>query len=200
MKRLINGLKSLTENIQKELKIKRITDVKDLSQRVRIAGIAESEREEIEMIIIKKSKTADTRSWDFSSVTKEQLLESTCQHIGDVSRGLDFFRNLLKKAADVHDMDKKSGIDHFHSDFITGFKQTGWWDNHRKITRHHLTAEDGIPKDVNLIDVIEMIVDCVMAGMGRTGTVYPLTINPDVLKRAVDNTVELLKSQIIVEA
>ena len=40
MKKLIDGLKTLTENIQKELKIKRITDVKELEQRVRIAGIA----------------------------------------------------------------------------------------------------------------------------------------------------------------
>ncbi|RJQ22006.1 MAG: hypothetical protein C4560_02995 [Nitrospiraceae bacterium] len=151
------------------------------------------------MIAIKKSQTADTRSCDFSTVTKEQLEASSYQHIGDVNKGIFFFKTLLTDAGSKHDNDKITKLDHFHADFITGFQQTGWWDNHRKITRHHLTAEDGIPEDVNLIDVLEMIADCVMAGMGRTGSVYPLTINPDVLKRAVDNTMELLKSQIVVE-
>lgn len=44
-----------------------------------------------------------------------------------------------------------------------------------------------------------MVVDCVMAGMGRTGEVYALDISPDVLMTAFQNTVELLKAQIIVE-
>jgi 4-aminobutyrate aminotransferase-like enzyme len=44
-----------------------------------------------------------------------------------------------------------------------------------------------------------MIVDCVMAGMGRTGTVYPLEIKPEVLMAAFQNTVELLKSEIVVD-
>jgi len=90
----------------------------------------------------------------------------------------------------------KSDIDGFHADFLTGFKNTTWWDNHRKIARHHLLENDGIPKDVNLIDVLDMIVDCVMAGMGRSGSVYPLNINPDVLMKAFNNTAELLKKQI----
>jgi hypothetical protein len=63
-----------------------------------------------------------------------------------------------------------------------------------------LLEPDGVPEDVNLIDVLDMITDCVMAGMGRTGTVYPLNIPPEVLMKAFQNTVELLKSQIVVEA
>jgi hypothetical protein len=51
---------------------------------------------------------------------------------------------------------------------------------------------------VNLIDVLDMIADCVMAGMARTGEVYPLTIDQDVLMRAFQNTVALLKSQVVV--
>jgi len=58
---------------------------------------------------------------------------------------------------------------------------------------------DGIPSDVNLIDVLDMIADCVMAGMARTGNVYPLDIKPDILMIAFNNTVELLKNKIIVE-
>ena len=50
-----------------------------------------------------------------------------------------------------------------------------------------------MPQDVNLIDVLDMIADCVMAGMARSGSVYPLEIPLDVLRRAFDNTVDLLK-------
>lgn len=151
------------------------------------------------MITIKKSKTADTRSCDFANVSKATLVESSEQHIRDVEKGLEFFMELLRNAAILHDADKISGIDSFHSDFIGGFKTTVWWDNHRKVNRHHLLTEDGIPEDVNLVDVIEMIVDCVMAGMGRTGAVYPLDINPDVLMNAFNNTVDLLKHEVQVE-
>lgn len=151
------------------------------------------------MIRIKKSQTADTRSCDFSKVTKEQLYDSSVRHIGDVRLGLDYFKSLIDQAKFVHDFDKLDGIDWFHSDFITGFKQTGWWTNHRKVNRHHLLQEDGVPVDVNLIDVLDMISDCVMAGMGRTGEVFPLEIKVEVLMKAFQNTVDLLKSQVIVD-
>ena len=148
---------------------------------------------------IKKSMTADTRSCDFSKVDKYTLLASSFQHIDDVRKGLQFFKSMLDDSAHFHDHDKISDIDGFHADFITGFKQHTWWDNHRKVNRHHLLVPDGVPAEVNLIDVLDMIVDCVMAGMGRTGTVYPLNISPDVLMKAFENTVEILKENVIVE-
>lgn len=151
------------------------------------------------MITITKSKTADTRSCDFSKVSKETLYASSVQHINDVENGLEFICGELREAARCHDLDKLSDIDGFHRDFITGFKQTTWWDNHRKVNRHHLLNPDGVPADVNLVDVLDMIVDCVMAGMGRTGTVYPLNIDPKVLMDAFNNTVELMKSEVVVK-
>lgn len=153
------------------------------------------------MIHIQKSATADTRTCDVSKVTKQQLLESSLQHIKDVNHALEFFIRNLSAAALNHDFDKISpdGIDWFHRDFITGFKETGWWDNHRAINRHHLQQDDGVPQDVNLIDVLEYIADCVMAGMGRSGSVYNLEIKPEVLNRAFNNTVDLLKMQVVVE-
>ena len=150
------------------------------------------------MIQIQQSKTANTRSCDFTQVTKETLHESSIQHINDVEQGLMYLASLLGLAASRHDHDKLSDIDGFHRDFITGFKQTEWWDKHRKVNRHHLLNDDGVPSDVNLIDVLDMIVDCVMAGMGRSGTVYPLDIKPEVLIGAFQNTVKLLKEQVVV--
>ena len=148
------------------------------------------------MIQIQKSVTADTRSCDPTRVTRDELLASSLQHIGDVVKAMAFFQSKLTEAAGCHDYDKLTDIDWFHKDFQTGFKETGWWDNHRKIHRHHLAQEDGIPKDVNLIDILEWVADCVMAGMGRTGTVYELVMPSEVLQRALVNTVELLKNEV----
>ena len=151
------------------------------------------------MIEIEQSKTADTRSCDYANVSKETLLASSKQHIGDVWSALAFFQDQLYEAAVRHDTDKLTDIDGFHADFVTGFKQTGWWDRHRQLNRHHLLQADGVRDDVNLIDVLDMIADCVMAGMARTGSVYPLNIDPDVLMRAFQNTVTLLQSNVRVK-
>jgi hypothetical protein len=151
------------------------------------------------MITIKPSQTADTRTCDFANTTKEVLLDSSLQHIGDVVKAMAFFSSRITQASGEHDYDKLTKIDWFHSDFVTGFKETGWWDNHRKIHRHHIDHADGVPKDVNLLDVLEHIADCVMAGMARSGSVYELKLSDELLQRAFKNTVELLKSQVLIE-
>ena len=151
------------------------------------------------MIKIKKSPTADTRTCDFTKVTKEQLLASSEQHIGDVRLALGFFINEIVEAQIHHDHDKISDIDGFHADFVTGFKVTKWWDNHRKVNNHHLNSADGIRDDVNLIDVLDYIADCVMAGMARSGSVYDITLPDEVLQKAFKNTVEMLKRQVQVD-
>lgn len=148
------------------------------------------------MIEIEKSHTADTRTCDVSLVDKQTLLKSSRQHIGDVGKALAFFSSRLFKAGVEHDYDKLTEIDWFHSDFKTKFEKTGWWDNHRKIHRHHLGQEDGVPEDVNLIDVLEYIADCVMAGMARSGSVYALQASDELLRKAFENTIELLKAQV----
>jgi len=151
------------------------------------------------MIRIGKSATADTRTCDFTKVTKDTLLASSKQHIRDVHEALQFFSRMIAQALLAHDTDKLTDIDGFHRDFVTGFKQTEWWDRHRKLNRHHLTMDDGIPADVNLIDVLDFIADCVMAGMARSGSVYPLQLPPELLERAFQNTVTLLKSEVVVD-
>ena len=151
------------------------------------------------MIKIQKSETADTRTCDFKNVTKETLYSASRQHIRDVRAALDFFRQCLIVSGQNHDPDKLTDIDGFHADFVTGFEQTGWWDRHRKLNRHHLEQEDGIPEDVNLIDFLEYIADCTMAGMARSGSVRPLVFDPALLVRAAENTAAMLKAQVVVE-
>jgi hypothetical protein len=149
-------------------------------------------------IHVTQSPSADTRTCDFANVSRETLLTSSVVHIRDVARALEFFAAKLRAAAIDHDEDKVSGIEWFHADFITGFAQTGWWDNHRRITRHHLAQADGVPDDVNLLDVLEYVADCVMAGMARSGSVRPLEVSDDLLRRAFENTARLLTSEVSV--
>ena len=150
------------------------------------------------MIRIKQSQTADTRTCDFANVSRETLRESSAQHIVDVQEALNYFAQMIYRAAAVHDTDKITDLDSFHSDFVTGFKETGWWDRHRSLNRHHLIQADGVPPDVNLIDVLDFIADCVMAGMARSGSVYKLELPPEVLNAAFANTVALLTRAVVV--
>jgi len=153
------------------------------------------------MIEIQKSQTADTRSCDYANVTKEQLLASSVQHIADVGKALAFFSSMLTEQAVRHDTDKLTDIDGFPAGFVRGFGvgANEWWTRHRRLNRHHLTMADGVPTDVNLIDVLDFIADCVMAGMARSGSVYPLNLSPGLLELAFQNTVELLKREVVVK-
>lgn len=152
-------------------------------------------------ITIQKTKNADTRSCDFSKVTSEVLLKNSEQHIEDVQRGLIFLINLMTKAAQFHDITKITHINQFHKDFINGFKEgnTSWWEMHQSFERHHLKNEKYVQEDVNLIDILEMVVDGVMAGLARTGEYRKEEIPDTLLRKAFDNTIKLLLDNVVVE-
>ena len=124
--------------------------------------------------------------------TKEDLIESTKEHMKDVAAGLKFFAEKLEEAAKTHDFDKLENIDAFYDDFLSGFDKTEWWNNHTVISRHHINICGKSFEDVNLLDVLEYIVDCVMAGLARNGKVYKVELPYDILSTAFGNTVKLL--------
>jgi hypothetical protein len=151
------------------------------------------------MIRIKKSETADTRTCDPSKVSLETLKSASAQHIDDVRAAMRFFSSYLQDAAVLHDWDKIERIEWFHSDFVTGFKETGWWDEHRRVSRHHLSYADGIPNNVNLMDILEYISDCTMAGIARSGSVSKIEITDELLRLAFENTAKLLRENVELE-
>lgn len=57
-----------------------------------------------------------------------------------------------------------------------------------------MESPDGVREDVDLVDVIECVVDCVMAGLARSGKTRPIEIPADVLLKAVQNTANKLVS------
>jgi len=148
------------------------------------------------MIKIKKNKNCDTRTCDFSKVSKKELLENSKLHIEDVKKGLLFLKDMMIDAAANHDHMKIRDIDLFYDDFKTGFKTTDWWEAHQDQERHHLQNDVFIQEDVNLIDILEMIVDGVMAGLARTGEYRKEEIPDGLLRKAFDNTIELMLSNV----
>ena len=144
------------------------------------------------VIKIHRSQTADTRSCDCSKVSKQQLIDSSKSHINDVIKGMNFIAEVIQNQAELHDYDKITEIDRFYFDFKNNFETNDWYNDHVSINRHHLSKEEGIPDDVNLIDVLEYITDCVMAGLARTGKVYDITLDSETLQRAFLNTVRQL--------
>jgi hypothetical protein len=113
-------------------------------------------------------------------------------HIGDVQEGLLFLAKKLLAAAAKHDHTKLSKLDDFWADFITGFEQNGWWKMHQKEERHHFNSPEYVREDVNLVDVLEQIVDGVMAGLARSGTYRNEPVSNELLQKAYANTARLL--------
>ena len=145
-------------------------------------------------IVIKPSPSADTRSADHV-VTVDELRQSTEMHIDDVRRGLAFLGKLLQERGERHDWTKLRYLPSFYKQFNeaqkTGCWGNGWYDRiHCKQERHHI--EDACPKDVNLLDVLEHIVDGVMAGKARSGEYRQDVLGSGILERAYANTQRLI--------
>ena len=146
------------------------------------------------MINVHKAVKADSRSAG-DELTPKQLLTDTNSHIKDVSKGMDFIAELIMNRGTTHDHTKVKDINTFYDALTSGdIKNSFWYQNHITRERHHLKSKE--PDDVNLVDVIEHIVDCTMAGLTRSGNIYDIDLPSDLLIRAVNNTVELLKDNI----
>lgn len=138
------------------------------------------------------------RGKERTSVTEAELLESTRQHKQDIVRALHFFRVLLLDSAVAHDLDKIKDSAGFHDYFTRPHGAPDDWFSRRHVTlnRHHLGHPNGVPADVNLIDVLDYVADCVTSGLSRRGEVFDVVIDHNVLRQAFENTVALLKAHV----
>lgn len=150
-------------------------------------------------IIIQKNPNGDTRTAP-KDITFEQFQIANNMHKEDVRKVMHYLAYLVNRAGLTHDHTKKSDEELFYRNFLstmnngTDFVNDEWYQMHVNTERHHLLSR--CPDDVNLIDVLEMISDCVCAGLARSGEVRGLEIDEKILKRAIDNTVELIKKEI----
>ena len=147
------------------------------------------------MIKIKETKRCDTRAI-VKTFTEEDVLKDTIAHQEAVKLTCQFIADKLLEQAKNHDYTKIGDyLPMFTMALKTGFKddefkKLNWWKIHIDKERHHLNGK--APDDVNIVDVIEMLCDCVCAGLARNGKVYTVSINKEVLNKAITNTIDLL--------
>lgn len=153
-------------------------------------------------ITIHKNPNGDTRTAP-KDITFEQFQEANDSHIEDVKTVMCYMSIMIAEKGIKHDWSKKSQEEMFYRDFLStmndgaDFVSGQWYQMHVNTERHHLLSR--CPEDVNLLDVIEMIVDCVCAGKTRSGEVRDLEISTDILEKALKNTVKLVDSMTVVK-
>lgn len=153
------------------------------------------------MVKIYKNPNGDTRTAP-RDISFEKFQEANNMHIKDVRNVMDKLGQNLSNIGTSHDYTKLTYDKLFYENLVstindgTDFVNGEWYQLHIAKERHHLLSN--CPEDVNLLDILEMITDCVCAGMSRSGEVRPMEISDDILRRAMDNTVEKIKSMIII--
>lgn len=154
------------------------------------------------MVTIYKNPNGDSRTAP-KNVSFEEFQKANDMHKEDVNQVMYELSQMIDKRGENHDCTKKSQERMFYKNFLstmnegTDFVNDEWYQLHIKAERHHLLSH--CPDDVNLIDVLEMISDCVCAGMARSGEIRDLEINSDILNRAVQNTAKMIKDMIEVK-
>lgn len=148
------------------------------------------------VIDIKKNNLGDTRTAN-RKPTFSEFQYANREHIADVRAVMHEIANLIKSVGNKHDNTKMSYEPEFYDDFckvLDGatekFTDMEWYQKHIREERHHINSR--CPEDVNLIDIIEHIVDCCCAGKTRSGYISPIVIDPEILQKAVENTVKLI--------
>lgn len=147
-------------------------------------------------IIIKKNPNGDTRTAQ-GKVSFDEFQKSNDMHIRDVSNIMNMLADVIKITGENHDWTKKEYEEQFYEEFTESMKNNGdfsddskWYQNHIRQERHHINSY--VHEDVDLIDVLEMISDCISAGLARSGKVRPIEIDKDVLYKAFENTCKLI--------
>lgn len=152
------------------------------------------------VVEINKLPSTNSREAKKGNISFEDFSNETNIHREDVKNVLYFLASKLEEAGDKHDWTKKERERQFYDSFTAAkekgldFKKDAWYKYHVTTERHHIASH--VAKDINLIDVIEMISDCCCAGLARSGEIRDIEIKPDVLMKAFNNTVQLTKDSI----
>ena len=158
----------------------------------------------MDKVKIKRNTNGDTRVAE-KTPTFYELSDANNLHIEDVNNMMREIADMISAAGRNHDWTKirEPYRSNFYRDLCNtiegriNFEDGQWNKDHYALERHHLLRR--CPDDVNLIDVIEMICDCVCAGMARSGEVRELEISENILVKAVKNTVEMCKEAVVLE-
>ena len=111
----------------------------------------------------------------------------------------------INETGTLHDWTKESFFEDYYKDIEerkteTDWRNREWYKIHTKYERHHINSNT--PIDVNLIDIIEMIVDCIVTGKttnnGEIDYKY-LELDANLLLEAYWNTINLINNNTTIE-
>ena len=152
-------------------------------------------------VYIKPSKNADSRTADKDRhIDFEEFISDTESHRDDVKNVMTSLASDIIQRGKDHDWTKIARSMEFYTQFTDAkekginFKDSSWYKYHTTEERHHLNTR--IPDDVNFIDILEYLCDCICAGLARSGKVYDIEISNDTLRKAYDNTIKMIKDNI----
>lgn len=146
-------------------------------------------------IHIYRNPNGDSRTAP-KDVSFREFQKANDMHRQDVKNVMNKLAFCLMQQGDSHDWTKKTKEDLFYDNFVstikkgTDFVNDEWYQLHIKNEKHHPLSK--CHEDITLLDIIEMVVDCVCAGKCRSGEVRELEVNQAILKLAMDNTVKLV--------
>lgn len=148
------------------------------------------------VIDISANNLGDTRTAN-RKPSFDEFHKANRSHIADVRDVMNEISLLIERAGNNHDCTKQIYQSEFYADFckvLDGstekFTDMEWYQKHINKERHHINNR--CPDDVDLIDIIEHVVDCCCAGKTRSGYISPVVIDPEILQKAVENTVKLI--------
>lgn len=151
---------------------------------------------------IVKNPDGDTRTAS-KDVTFEQFQIANRMHRADVARVMDLLSNIMHNNGQQHDWTKIMREEEFYRDFKdtlengTDFVSGSWYQNHITEEAHHPMSK--CSPDINLLDIVETVVDCVCAGLARSGDAPSISIDPAILQLAINNTVNLITEHVILK-
>ena len=151
------------------------------------------------MSIIYKNSNGDTRTAP-KNVTFKEFQKANDMHREDVKNTMNEVAFLLMEKGKKHDWTKKDYEEMFYNNFLstlnngTNFIEDEWYQLHIEKEKHHLFSK--CHDNVDLLDVIEMVVDCVCAGKARSGEIRGLEINQEILDKALKNTVKKINEMV----
>ena len=159
----------------------------------------------LEKVPIQPNANGDSRTAG-KVPTFEEFQEANDMHISDVNRVMWSLGRFLMDRGELHDITKKVLERMFYEDMKetiengSEFTEGQWAKIHyeNSIERHHLHRT--VPEDVNLIDVLEMICDCVCAGKARSEkNNVTVELDTDILELAYQNTVQMINESVVLE-
>lgn len=151
------------------------------------------------MIKIYNNPNGDSRTAP-KDVSFEDFQRANDMHRQDVMNVMNTLAYMIMEQGRLHDYTKKTEERMFYDNFLstindgTDFVNDEWYQLHVNTERHHLLSK--CHDDVDLLDVLEMIVDCVCAGKARSGKVRSIEINDEILRKALNNTVQSVNNMI----